>query len=133
MVQRPFSSFCRGLAPVMNSPESVTSVALGASSRKVTRRSGATSGERTVDACAQALVAPTIASRAVFIVAVYIPWNPAESRYIQQMRCILASFLAAIPLFAQPPRPARDANQPIDAEYSKKIQEYTTEKFFNSP
>jgi len=49
------------------------------------------------------------------------------------MRCILASFLAAIPLLAQPSRPARDPNQPIDEEYSKKIREYTTEKFFNSP
>ncbi len=27
----------------------------------------------------------------------------------------------------------RDANQPIDDEYTKKIAEYTTEKFFNSP
>ncbi|HKP37512.1 MAG TPA: M14 family zinc carboxypeptidase [Pyrinomonadaceae bacterium] len=28
---------------------------------------------------------------------------------------------------------SRDPNQPIDDEYTKKIQEYTTEKFFNSP
>jgi hypothetical protein len=28
---------------------------------------------------------------------------------------------------------ARDPNQPIDEEYSKKIREYTTETFFNSP
>ncbi|MFN2576454.1 MAG: M14 family zinc carboxypeptidase [Pyrinomonadaceae bacterium] len=28
---------------------------------------------------------------------------------------------------------SRDTNQPIDQEYSKKIAEYTTEKFFNSP
>src|SRR5580765_3805047 len=28
---------------------------------------------------------------------------------------------------------ARDTAQPIDDEYSKKIAEYTTEKFFNSP
>ncbi|HEX3143369.1 MAG TPA: M14 family zinc carboxypeptidase, partial [Pyrinomonadaceae bacterium] len=27
----------------------------------------------------------------------------------------------------------RDANQPVDQEYTKKIAEYTTEKFFNSP
>src|SRR5947207_596575 len=27
----------------------------------------------------------------------------------------------------------RDTNQPIDQEYTKKIAEYTTEKFFNSP
>src|SRR5438132_4362025 len=28
---------------------------------------------------------------------------------------------------------SRDANQPVDQEYTKKITEYTTEKFFNSP
>src|SRR3989442_6823495 len=27
----------------------------------------------------------------------------------------------------------RDPNQPVDEEYTKKITEYTTEKFFNSP
>src|SRR5437879_864881 len=30
-------------------------------------------------------------------------------------------------------RPGRDANQPIDEEYTKKIKEYTTEPFFLSP
>jgi hypothetical protein len=30
-------------------------------------------------------------------------------------------------------RPGRDPNQPVDEEYTKKIREYTTEKFFNSP
>src|ERR1051325_7456041 len=48
---------------------------------------------------------------------------------------ILPYFTAAVlaaPLFAQP-RPARDANQPVDEEYTKKIREYTTEPFFNSP
>jgi len=30
-------------------------------------------------------------------------------------------------------KPERDPNQPIDQEYTKKIGEYTTEKFFNSP
>jgi hypothetical protein len=28
---------------------------------------------------------------------------------------------------------SRDANQPVDQEYTRKIAEYTTEKFFNSP
>ena len=28
---------------------------------------------------------------------------------------------------------SRDTAQPIDDEYTKKIAEYTTEKFFNSP
>jgi len=46
--------------------------------------------------------------------------------------------LAGVSLFAQPTaivphKPGRDANQAIDEEYSKKIKEYTTETFFNSP
>ena len=34
---------------------------------------------------------------------------------------------------ADQPRPGRDPNQPIDEDYTKKIREYTTEPFFNSP
>ena len=30
-------------------------------------------------------------------------------------------------------KPGRDANQPIDEDYTRKIREYTTETFFNSP
>jgi hypothetical protein len=30
-------------------------------------------------------------------------------------------------------KPARDPNQPVDEEYTRKIREYTTEPFFNSP
>ena len=30
-------------------------------------------------------------------------------------------------------KPARDPKQPVDEEYTKKIREYTTETFFNSP
>src|ERR1700736_5990321 len=30
-------------------------------------------------------------------------------------------------------KPGRDPNQPIDEEYTKKIREYTTETYFNSP
>src|SRR6266545_6766124 len=30
-------------------------------------------------------------------------------------------------------KPGRDPDQPIDEEYTKKIREYTTETFFNSP
>src|SRR5204862_1743921 len=44
--------------------------------------------------------------------------------------CLLVS-LAAI-ANAQV-KPGRDPNQPIDEEYTKKIREYTTEPFFNSP
>ena len=32
-----------------------------------------------------------------------------------------------------PAKPGRDPNQPIDEDYTKKINEYTTEKFFSSP
>src|SRR5688500_19595623 len=58
----------------------------------------------------------------------------------------LLSLLAAIPLslkaqatnrssLAAPSvdRPGRDPKQPIDEQYTKKILEYTTEKFFLSP
>src|SRR5580658_10887031 len=46
--------------------------------------------------------------------------------------------LLVLPLFSQPSvlitlKPGRDAHQPIDDEYTKKIREYTTEPFFNSP
>ena len=42
------------------------------------------------------------------------------------------------PIFAQPStalaiKPGRDATQAIDEEYTKKIREYTTEPYFNSP
>jgi len=33
----------------------------------------------------------------------------------------------------RPLKPVRDPNQPIDEEYTQKIREYTTEKFFSSP
>jgi Zinc carboxypeptidase len=50
----------------------------------------------------------------------------------------LASALLALPLLGQPGagillKPGRDAGQAVDEEYSKKIREYTTEPFFNSP
>lgn len=56
---------------------------------------------------------------------------------MQILRCLLPVLLAA-PLFGQPAasillRPGRSASQPIDEEYTKKIREYTTETFFNSP
>jgi hypothetical protein len=43
-----------------------------------------------------------------------------------------------LPAFAQPSvtitlKPGRDTSQPVDDEYTKKIREYTTETFFNSP
>ncbi len=50
----------------------------------------------------------------------------------------LASVVFSLPLFGQPTgtvplKPGRDGSQPIDEEYTRKIREYTTEKFFNSP
>ena len=45
---------------------------------------------------------------------------------------LVVPIVLALPLLAQP-RPARDASQPIDEDYTKKIREYTTEPFFNSP
>src|SRR6266581_4456132 len=50
----------------------------------------------------------------------------------------LAPALFVLPLHSQttaglPLKPGRDANQAIDEEYTKKIREYTTETFFNSP
>src|SRR3979490_656847 len=51
-------------------------------------------------------------------------------------RLLVASALfvstAALAIQAQN-KPGRNPNQPIDEEYTKKIREYTTEPFFNSP
>jgi hypothetical protein len=54
-----------------------------------------------------------------------------------KLRTLLLVCLAA-PLFAQPAstiplKPGRDTGQPVDEDYTKKIGEYTTELFFNSP
>src|SRR5580704_7009934 len=53
------------------------------------------------------------------------------------MRFVLAA-IVALPLFAQPSanillKPGHELGQPVDDEYTKKIREYTTEPFFNSP
>ena len=50
-------------------------------------------------------------------------------------RCLIACLMSlafAVAVDAQL-KPGRDPNQPIDEEYTKKIREYTTETFFNSP
>src|ERR1700746_2424931 len=47
------------------------------------------------------------------------------------LRSLVPPLLSAS-LLAQP-RPGRDASQPLDEEYTRKIKEYTTEPFFNSP
>jgi hypothetical protein len=46
--------------------------------------------------------------------------------------CLLV-FAASSAAWAQPAKYARDPKQAIDEEYTKKIREYTTETFFNSP
>src|ERR1700694_2927981 len=51
-------------------------------------------------------------------------------------RLLVASALfVSMPAFtiSAQPKPGRDPNQPVDEEYTKKIREYTTEPFFNSP
>ncbi len=45
-----------------------------------------------------------------------------------------APALLALPLLAQMMlKPGRDPGQPVDEEYTKKIREYTTQPYFNSP
>src|SRR5690349_22957927 len=55
---------------------------------------------------------------------------------MRSLRCF-AVVLAVFPMLGQdgglPLKPGRDARQPVDEEYTKKIREYTTEPFFNSP
>src|SRR3982074_3404672 len=46
---------------------------------------------------------------------------------------ILSTSLFGQPAFTVMLKPGRDAGQTIDEEYTKKIREYTTEPFFNSP
>src|SRR4030088_1888740 len=50
-------------------------------------------------------------------------------------RSLILSLLivAAFAVASGQVKPGRDPNQPIDEEYTKKIREYTTEPFFNSP
>src|SRR5436190_5736132 len=46
---------------------------------------------------------------------------------------LLAVCAFAQPRGVMPPKPGRDASQAVDEEYTRKIREYTTEAFFNSP
>jgi hypothetical protein len=64
-------------------------------------------------------------------------------QFPQVFRCIalgllllvFASLAIADPTFKpnSPTKLERDPNQPVDEEYTKKIKEYTTQPFFNSP
>ncbi len=51
------------------------------------------------------------------------------------LRCLTASvlFITLCTAICAQVKPGRDPNQPIDEEYTRKIKEYTTEPFFNSP
>src|SRR5438046_5867414 len=51
------------------------------------------------------------------------------------LRSLVLSLLLVAPfaVASSQVKPGRDSNQPIDDEYTKKIREYTTETFFNSP
>src|ERR1700687_2136092 len=56
---------------------------------------------------------------------------------MQVRRCFLP-LVVSLPLSSQPSaniflKPGHEASQPVDDEYTKKIREYTTEPFFNSP
>ena len=53
----------------------------------------------------------------------------------QLLRCLIACLLlvAAAVVTSGQIKPGRDPNQPVDEEYTRKIREYTTEPFFNSP
>src|SRR5258708_19002525 len=64
--------------------------------------------------------------------------QPALYSLLMKIHRILVPSLLALPLFGQPTavvtlRAVRDASQPIDDEYTKKIREYTTETVYNSP
>src|SRR5215831_944359 len=72
------------------------------------------------------------------IVAYVLPrphqYTPGTLRYSHRMMLLrsFAPILISLSLFAQP-RPGRDPAQTVDEEYTRKIKEYTTEPFFNSP
>src|SRR6185295_14120087 len=53
----------------------------------------------------------------------------------RHLYCLIAFFLfvAGGVTASGQVKPGRDPNQPIDEEYTRKIREYTTEPFFNSP
>ena len=49
------------------------------------------------------------------------------------VRLLVAGAFICTIAFATSAQYSRDASQPVDGEYTKKIREYTTETFFNSP
>ncbi len=55
-----------------------------------------------------------------------------RQRLLRQLILCALTLAVAAQAFAQI-KPARDPNQPVDEEYTRKIREYTTEPFFLSP
>src|SRR5258707_6856385 len=55
----------------------------------------------------------------------------ARSTLLSRAACLF--LVVAAPVVTGQIKPGRDANQPIDEEYTQKIRAYTTEPFFNSP
>src|SRR3990172_6832078 len=56
--------------------------------------------------------------------------RPSSLRFVSASLFLLA--LISLVAHGQV-KPGRDPNQPVDEDYTKKIREYTTETFFNSP
>src|ERR1041385_6329784 len=65
-----------------------------------------------------------------------LPASKGANMHLKKISLLGGSFLfvaiAALSICAQNPY-ARDPNQQVDQDYTRKIAEYTTEKFFNSP
>jgi hypothetical protein len=65
-----------------------------------------------------------------------IEWNASARREVFACLSVICCLIlaAAAPLFAgDRDAPGRDPKQPVDQEYTDKIQKYTTEPFFTSP
>src|SRR6266568_5714207 len=71
--------------------------------------------------------------------AKHLSLSQAEEHKMNRYSFVRATYLSALLLAISATlanaqiKPGRDPNQPIDEEYTKKIREYTTEPFFNSP
>src|SRR5262245_49781394 len=59
--------------------------------------------------------------------------KPFAFRFALFVYCLIAISLSAFAQTAVQIKPGRDPKVAIDEEYTKKIREYTTETFFNSP
>src|SRR5262245_64065499 len=59
--------------------------------------------------------------------------KPFAFRFALLVYCLIVISLSAFAQTAVQIKPGRDPKVAIDEEYTKKIREYTTETFFNSP